>query len=164
MAPNHHYTYSSTGLHQPERDAENPFTNWHKMRERLDQGDNVAMAFAHGKSDAFPEYVHDAETGKRYRVVSGDEHDFRPLDIVPEGQAGVIVALKNMAASNSEYKYENAARNSNGFFVHHEPDFEKTEKGTFVRDANDNRIARNKVYTVQPQPKKRGDVKLKKGD
>jgi hypothetical protein len=159
VAPNHHYTYSSTGLSQPDRGVENPYSNWRKMRDRLDQGHNVAMAFAHGKSDAFPEYLHDEETGKKYRVVSGDEHDFRPLDMVPEGEDGVIIALKNMAASNSEYKYENAARNSHGFFVHHEPDFERTPEGTFSRNENGNRISRNKVYTVRTQPMKRGAVR-----
>ena len=100
VADNHHYTYSSTGLSQPDRGVENPFSNWRKARDRLDQGRNVAMAFAHGKSDAFPKHLHDEETGKKYRVVSGDEHDFRPMDMVPEGEAGVIIALKNMAASN----------------------------------------------------------------
>jgi hypothetical protein len=159
IAPNHHYTYSSTGLSQPDRGVENPYSNWRKMRDRLDQGHNVAMAFAHGKSDAFPEHLHDEETGKKYRVVSGDEHDFRPMDMVPEGEDGVIIALKNMAASNSEYKYENAAKNSHGFFVHHEPDFERTPKGTFALDENGNRISRNKVYTVRPQPMKRGAMR-----
>jgi hypothetical protein len=159
IAPNHHYTYSSTGLSQPDRGVENPYSNWRKMRDRLDQGHNVAMAFAHGKSDAFPEHLHDEETGKKYRVVSGDEHDFRPMDMVPEGEDGVIIALKNMAASNSEYKYENAAKNSHGFFVHHEPDFLKNNRGTFARDENGNRISRNKVYTVPVQPMKRGAVR-----
>ena len=161
VAPNHHYTYSSTGLSQPERGVENPFSNWRKLRDRLDQGHNVAMAFAHGKGDAFPEHLHDEETGKKYRVVSGDEHDFRPMDMVPEGEDGVIVALKNMAASNSEYKYENAARNSHGFFVHHEPNFERTARGTFVRDENGNRISRSKIYNVSVQPMKRGAMRQK---
>lgn len=159
VAPNHHYTYSSTGLSQPDRGVENPYSNWRKLRDRLDQGHNVAMAFAHGKSDAFPEELHDEETGKKYRVVSGDEHDFRPLDMVPEGEDGVIIALKNMAASNSEYKYENAARNSHGFFVHHDPDFLKNNRGTFARDENGDRISRNKVYTVRTQPMKRGAMR-----
>lgn len=159
VADNHHYTYSSTGLSQPDRGVENPYSNWRKLRDRLDQGHNVAMAFAHGKSDAFPEHLHDEETGKKYRVVSGDEHDFRPMDMVPEGEDGVIIALKNMAASNSEYKYENAAKNSHGFFVHHEPDFLRNNRGTFARDENGNRISRNKVYTVRTQPMKRGAVR-----
>jgi hypothetical protein len=161
VAPNHHYTYSSTGLSQPERGIENPFSNWRKLRDRLDQGHNVAMAFAHGKGDAFPEHLHDEETGKKYRVVSGDDHDFRPMDMVPEGEDGVIVALKNMAASNSEYKYENATRNSHGFFVHHEPNFERTAKGTFVRDENGKRIPQSKIYNVPIQPMKRGAMRQK---
>jgi hypothetical protein len=156
VASNHHYTYSSTGLSQSERGVENPFSNWRQMRERLNQGHNVAMAFAHGKSDAFPHTIHDEETGHQYRVVSGDEHDFRPMDMVPEGERGVIIALKNMAASNSDYKYKNAARGSHGFFIHHEPDFEKTKAGTFAKDENGNRIPRNTVYTVPVQPQKRG--------
>ena len=161
VAPNHHYTYSSTGLSQPERGVENPFSNWRKLRDRLDQGHNVAMAFAHGKGDAFPEHLHDEETGKKYRVVSGDDHDFRPMDMVPEGEDGVIVALKNMAASNSEYKYENAARNSHGFFVHHEPNFERTAKGTFALNESGDRIPQNKIYSVPVQPVKRGAMRQK---
>lgn len=160
IASNHHYTYSSTGLSQPQRGVENPFSNWRQMRDRLNQGHNVAMAFAHGKSDAFPEFLHDEETNKRYKVVSGDEHDFRPLDMVREGEPGVIVALKNMAASSPLYKFEHAAKNSHGFFVHHEPDFEKTPKGTFAVDENGNRIPRNKVYHVAVQPQKRGPAPI----
>jgi len=154
VASNHHYTYSSTGVTQPEKNVVNPFSNWRQMRDRLEQGHNVAMAFAHGKGDAFPNYLHDEETGNHYNVVSGDDHDFRPLDMVPERQKGVIVALKNMAASNSEYKFQNAAKNSNGFFVHHEPDFVKNSNGTFSKNAEGNRIAQNKVYTVANQPVK----------
>jgi hypothetical protein len=66
-----------------------------------------------------------------------------------------------MAASNSEYKYENAARNSHGFFVHHEPNFERTAKGTFALNESGNRIPQNKIYNVPVQPVKRGAMRQK---
>jgi hypothetical protein len=111
---NHHYTFSSTGV--SHSDAPNEHQNWRKMRGMLDQGDNVAMAFSH--KNKLPEFVHDEETGKRYRVVEGDSHDFRPLDMQPEGEDGVIVGLKNKAAFS---KQDTAHKDSNGFFVHYDP-------------------------------------------
>ncbi len=52
VAPNHHYTYSSTGLSQKAGqngltvDVDNPHSNWTQMRQWLDDGKNVAMAFS----------------------------------------------------------------------------------------------------------------------
>jgi hypothetical protein len=121
VAENHHYTYSSTGV--DHEDAPNPHSNWRSMRRLLDWdektqsgGNNVAMAFSH--KNKLPSFVHDEETGKRYRVVSGDEHDFRPLDMQQEGEDGVIVGLKNKDAFG---KQETAHKDSNGFFVHYDP-------------------------------------------
>lgn len=155
IAPNHHYTYSSTGVSQPEIGVENPFQNWHKSRDRLDQGENVAMAFSHKSGEAFPRMIHDEETGRHYKVVSGDEHDFRPLDIQDEGKAGVIVALKNIA---KDLGHETAAQKSNGFFVKHDPGFAKDKKGNFVKDENGDRIPQNLIYTIRPQQKKRNPL------
>ena len=134
IAPNHHYTYSSTGLTQPEGVNGNPnatvnrFQNWKQMRKRLDGGDNVAMAFSHKR--LLPETVHDEETGKIYRVVNGDTHDFRPMDMQPPGADGVIVGLKNKKSTGT---MEGAAHESNGFFVHYDPQEAKTTQGTLVR-------------------------------
>lgn len=126
IASNHHYTYSSTGVSQPGVD--NPHTNWKHMRARLNQGDNVAMAFSH--KEHLPEYVHDQETGKKYRVVNGDTHDFRPLDIQPEGQDGVIIGLKNKKATG---KVHEAHIDSKGFFVHYDPQLKVKPDGTYER-------------------------------
>jgi hypothetical protein len=126
IAPNHHYTYSSTGASQPG--VENPHTNWKAMRRRLDKGDNVAMAFSH--KDHLPEWVHDQETGKKYRVVNGDTHDFRPLDMVPEGEDGVIIGLKNKKATG---KMHEAHIDSKGFFMHYDPQLKVKPDGTYER-------------------------------
>ena len=129
IATNHHYTYSSTGLSQP--DVHNPHTNWRQMRRRLDNGDNVAMAFT--DKEHLPETVYDQETGKTYRVINGDMHDFRPLDTLyePAGTDGVIVGLKN---KKSFGKVGEAHKDSKGFFVKYDPGRIKTENGTFERE------------------------------
>lgn len=128
VAANHHYTYSSTGVSDPVKGVVNEHTNWKQMRRRLDQGDNVAMAFSH--KEHLPEIVFDEETGKRYRVVDGDKHDFRPLDIQPQGADGVIVGLKNKKAIGSVDK---ATQESKGFFVRYEPNSMRKEDGTYER-------------------------------
>lgn len=128
VAQNHHYTYSSTGVSNPELGVDNPHSNWKQMRRRLDQGDNVAMAFSHREN--LPDVVVDQETGKRYKVVNGDKHDFRPLDMQPEGTDGVIVGLKNKKATGTT---EGATRESKGFFVHYDPKLKKTPSGTYER-------------------------------
>ena len=121
IAPNHHYTYSSTGVSQPAIGVENPHQNWQRMRNRMDNGQNVTMAFnVKGKAgdSKLPAFVHDEETGKKYRVVDGDTHDYRPFDAQPAGQPGVVVGLRNKAQTT---KIANAAAQSKGFFVHHDP-------------------------------------------
>lgn len=147
IAPNHHLTYSSTGLTQPEatydveaREANpekklparpaaqgkgvvNPNQNWHDMRDRLNNGYNVAMAFSHKKF--LPQTVHDEETDKKYRVIDGDTHDFRPFDRQPGGTDGVIIGLRNKQITA---KSKNAAYLSNGFFVHFDPQEERPDK------------------------------------
>lgn len=128
VARNHHYTYSSTGISQPDIGVNNPHTNWKQMRRRLDGGDNVAMAFSN--REHLPEVVVDQETGKRYKVINGDAHDFRPLDMQPDGTDGVIVGLKNKKATGTT---EGAARESGGFFVHYDPKLKTTPDGKFVR-------------------------------
>ena len=117
ILPNHHLTYSSTGLTQD--DVQNPWTNWGRMRRVLDRGDNVAMVFTN-KQRVLPSYVHDSETGKRYKVIDGRTHDFRPLDSLSAepGTAGMIVGLSNLKAFGSR---EKAHKDSKGFFVKYDP-------------------------------------------
>lgn len=165
IAPNHHYTYSSTGLSQPaglngnEESVENKNSNWKQMRKRLDNGDNVAMAFSH--KEHLPEKVFDQETGKTYRVVNGDSHDYRPLDIQPEGADGVIIGLKSKKATG---KIESAYKDSKGFFVHYDPRLKKTEKGTYEREPSSkigpsgkpmlgSTIPTNRTVIIAPQTK-----------
>lgn len=151
VAPNHHYTYSSTGASQ--EGVENPFSNWDRMRRRLDTGSNVAMAFSHKKH--LPTEVHDEETGKVYKVVNGDTHDFRPLDKVQEGEDGVIIGLKNKKGPSTN---ANAHIESKGFFVKYDPQ-EKTEmvgsKKKAVKDEDGDTIPTN-FKAVIPVQKKRG--------
>jgi hypothetical protein len=122
VAPNHHYTYSSTGLTQKAGqngltvDVDNPHSNWMQMRQWLDEGQNVAMAFSSKKG--LPESVLDEAIGKIYRVVDGDAYDFRPMDAQPAGFDGVIIGLKNKAMTRKESM---AAQDSNGFFVNYDP-------------------------------------------
>jgi hypothetical protein len=148
IAPNHHYTYSSTGVSQ--EGVENPNTNWKQMRKRLQGGDNVAMAFSHKAH--IPETVHDEETGQKFRVINGDTHDFRPMDLQPEGKHGVIVGLKNKKATG---RMNEAHIDSQGFFVHHDPQekmvLNKSGKPIFARDAKGKTIAQNKEVRIKPQ-------------
>ena len=148
IAPNHHYTYSSTGVSQ--HGVENPNTNWKQMRKRLQGGDNVAMAFSHKAH--IPESVHDEETGQKFRVINGDTHDFRPMDLQPEGKHGVIVGLKNKKATG---RMNEAHIDSQGFFVHHDPKekivLNKSGKPIYARDAKGKTIAQNKEVRIKPQ-------------
>jgi len=126
VASNHHYTYSSTGVTQD--DVNNPNTNWPRMRRMLEGGQNVAMAFT--DKEHLPKTVHDQETGKVYKVVNGDMHDFRPLDRVPEGETGVIIGLKNKKGFGA---VNDAHKDSKGFFVKYNPGRQLNAKGTYVR-------------------------------
>lgn len=144
VAENHHYTYSSTGVSQ--EGVDNPYSNWKEMRRRLDGGQNVAMAFSH--KDAIPREVHDEETGKVYRVISGDTHDFRPLDSIENPNEGVIVGLKN---KNVASKNDTAHKESKGFFVNYDPQFKKTPKGTLERDEEGKPVPTNFRVSIKPQ-------------
>jgi hypothetical protein len=126
IADNHHYTYSSTGVSQP--DVQNSNSNWNRMRRVLDTGENVAMAFT--DKEHLPESIFDEETQKRYKVINGDTHDFRPLDRVADGEDGVIIGLKNKKGFGSESE---AHKESGGFFVKYDPGRMKTAKGTYER-------------------------------
>lgn len=134
IAPNHHYTYSSTGVSQPhglngnQGEVFNQHQNWPQVRRRLDTGSNVAMAFSHKRH--LPKVVVDTETGKSYQVIDGDTHDFRPLDAQPNGKDGVIIGLRNKKATG---KMNDVFKDSNGFFVHYDPREEMNADGTYKR-------------------------------
>lgn len=151
IAPNHHYTYSSTGVSQPAgyngltEAINNPNQNWKQMRRRLDSGSNVAMAFSH--KSILPERVIDEETGKIYKVIDGDTYDFRPLDIQPPGVDGVIIGLRNKANTRKE---ATAAKDSSGFFVHFDPQIQKV-KGKQVRDEAGRPVYGNRDVTIAKQ-------------
>ncbi len=94
---NYHLTLSSTGLNHPD-------SNWKQVRSHLDKGGVASMVFKvptgiKGRREAgkLPTHVHDEETGKRYKVIDGDEHDHRHLDHsvtnTPHGE-GVIAGLR----------------------------------------------------------------------
>jgi hypothetical protein len=162
IAPNHHYTYSSTGVSQPKglndnpHEVVNPHTNWHQVRRRLDGGDNVSMVFSHKR--VLPQWVHDQETGKRYKVIDGLSHDFRPLDTLQRTNStdpGFIVGLKNLKTTGA---MEDAAKDSHGFFVHYDPKAKRTERGTLAKDEHGNEIPTNDTVHIAPQT--RGRIKV----
>lgn len=151
IAPNHHLTYSSTGVSQPagynglSMSVDNPHSNWHQMRRRLNQGHNVAMVFSH--KEAIPTHVYDEESGKTFHVISGDDHDFRPIDGKHESGDGYIIGLTNKAKNTS---HATATRDSEGFLVHYDPKF-KTANGKLLRDVEGNPIPQNTMVTIPKQ-------------
>jgi len=162
VAPNHHLTYSSTGISQNKGDngleegVHNPHQNWRTMRRRLDQGHNVAMAFSHHTE--VPNELHDEETGNKYTVADGNTHDFRPLDKQPKGSKGVIVGLKNSAGNTSENK---AANQSNGFLVHYDPQYKREgdkKGGKLVRGEDDKPVVQNRKVTIPVQERQKINV------
>ena len=114
--PNHNLVYSSSGVTQ-EVDGKvisHPDHNWGKIRNKLDNGDNIAMAFSH--KSKIPEVVVDEETGREYKVFDGDVYDARFLD--PKENVGLIIGLKNKDGDTTNQK---AVEDSNGFFVAYDP-------------------------------------------
>jgi hypothetical protein len=94
---NYHLTLSSTGINHPG-------SNWSECKKHLDNGGVVAMTFRPEdiskpipKNFDLPEFVVDAKTGKKYRVIDGDKHDHRHLDKVLndlDDNEGVIAGLR----------------------------------------------------------------------
>jgi hypothetical protein len=125
IAENHHLTYSSTGFGQFD-DQGNPIVfqtksgnynhNWPTMRNRLDSGHGVAMAFS--SKSALPKFLYDEETGKTYEVWNGDNYDARFVDPQSANGAGMIIGLKNKAATLKE---KTATKETDGFFAHYDP-------------------------------------------
>jgi hypothetical protein len=137
IADNHHLTYSSTGFGQMVgnkkvffKDKSGKYDhNWATMRKRLNNGQNVAMAFS--SKSGLPKFLVDTETGAEFQVLDGDDYDARFLDeksAVKEASdgKGVIVGLRNKAGNMSE---KNATVKTEGFFVQYDP---KTDGDTVV--------------------------------
>jgi hypothetical protein len=126
IAPNHHVTYSSSGVMQPRGmngvpvGVWNDESNWKQMRRRLDDGFNISMPFS--SKDMLPKAVWDQETGRFYRVVDGDSHDYRFVNKQPPGAAGVVVGLKNKDKGS---KGPISAITSGGFLTHFDPSTNK---------------------------------------
>jgi hypothetical protein len=168
VAPNHHLTYSSTGVSQPKgenglsEDVYNPHQNWDWMEHRLGQGHNISMSFSH--KSALPKEVHSKSSGKIYKVLDGTLHDYRPMDGRDENGQGFIIGLKNMDEETSQHS---ATAHSKGFFVHYDPQFLTDKKGKLIRDMNAEPtiqktgankgkkvyppIATNHIVTIHPQ-------------
>jgi hypothetical protein len=109
MGPNHHLTYSSTG-HSSD-DLINPYSNFTKMIDRLNGGDNVAIVMnqKHDKPKLL-EYL-----DRQYEVRDGDAHDYRPHDQQPKGKQGVILALGKKEQGKGATA-EAARERSGGFY------------------------------------------------
>jgi hypothetical protein len=113
---NYHLTLSSTGINHED-------SNWKHVRKHLDKGGVAAMAFninaksKEGKATPLPSHVHDEETGKKYRVIDGDEHDHRHLDKeyhnIPKHE-GVIAGLKFKGGAKNIEKAGKFAVNHEG--------------------------------------------------
>jgi hypothetical protein len=118
IAPNHHLTYSSTGVSQTVngKSVYNQHSNWDNMVKRMNNGFNVAMAFTDRNS--MPKFVVDEKTGQRFQVWDGDNYDARFLDPKREDGVGMIVGLTNKDRTT---KPEEAAAKYNGFFVDYDP-------------------------------------------
>jgi hypothetical protein len=135
LSDNHHLTYSSTGFGQIVNGEKVFFKtktgqydhNWATMRKRLNNGQNVAMAFS--SKSALPKSLLDEETRTEYRIWDGDDYDARFLDPKQPDGKGMIIGLRNKAGNLSE---KNATERTGGFFVQYNP---KTDGDTvFVPD------------------------------
>lgn len=127
MPKNYHLTVSSTGLNHFE-------SNWKQVRGHLDRGGVAAMSFKvrpgkkagpNGRGGRepgkLPTHVVDHETGKKYRVIDGDEHDHRHLDKKVHGipdHEGVIAGLRLKTAGGWSEEHLKKAGNF-AVDVHH---------------------------------------------
>lgn len=110
---NHHLTYSATGINHPHQ-------NWNQMTKVLDRGDNITMVFTTKEGADLPKFVLDEKTGKKYKVVDGDTHDYRPADQTPDGVDGVVVGLRNKDARIKGKSAAEQVKASKGFAVPHD--------------------------------------------
>jgi hypothetical protein len=113
IAPNHHITYSSSGISQVVNGEliVNKFSTWDKDVKKLLSGKNVAMAFT--SRNAIPNFVIDEKTGNKFEVWNGDNYDARFLDPKRDDGIGYIIGLTNKDRTT---KPEEAAKKHGGFF------------------------------------------------
>ena len=113
IAPNHHITYSSSGISQVVNGEliANKFSTWDKDVKKLLSGKNVAMAFT-SRND-IPNFVIDEKTGNKFEVWNGDNYDARFLDPKRDDGVGYIIGLTNKDRTT---KPEEAAKKHGGFF------------------------------------------------
>lgn len=150
IAPNHHVTYSSTGV--SNKDVTNLNQNWSRMRAKLEAGDNVAMAFTDKKF--IPKWVLDEETNKLYPTIDGVGTDFRPGDLMQtDGKTGAIVALKNMEQSTHKgVEHMETA----GFLVPYDAKYKRNvsktgKSGKYIRDERGEMIPTNEIAVIPKQ-------------
>ena len=115
MGPNHSLTYSSTGYSSPG--LINPYSNFDKMIERINNGDNVA--FVVNQKNAKPKKLE--YKGKTYPVSDFDAHDYRPADKTPDGQPGVFGALGKKEQGKGTGA-DKARNKSGGFYFDYFPE------------------------------------------
>ena len=152
VSVNHHLTYSSQGIRQVVNGeiVSSQHNDWEKMRNALNDGKNVAMAFT--SKSKMPSFVKDEETGKTFRVFNGDVYDARFLDPKTDSGTGLIIGLKNKDSGSKE---ATAAKNSDGFFVHYDPKVD----GDTVTVLTQSQVplpvkeTKEQVVTIQPQQK-----------
>jgi hypothetical protein len=118
IAPNHHITYSSSGISQVVNGEliVNKFSTWDKDVKKLLSGKNVAMAFT--SRNAIPNFVIDEKTGNKFEVWNGDNYDARFLDPKRDDGIGYIIGLTNKDRTT---KPEEAAKKHGGFFFDYDP-------------------------------------------
>lgn len=157
VAPNHHITYSSTGVSNDM--TMNVWSNWDRMRRYLDQGENVAMAFSTKKT--WPKWVYDIDNAELRKVVDGVSHDFRVVDLQNKGREGVIVGLKNMDENTLDASFnknvapeKDASVTSKGFFVKYDPNAKTYQTVKPILDPEGNVIPPGDIAYIPRQPSK----------
>jgi hypothetical protein len=150
IAPNHHLTYSSTGVAQVvDGKTVGIGSNWNEMVKKLNDGKNVAMAFTSRKS--MPDFVVDEATGKTYQVWNGDNYDARFLDPKPNEKGnklnqGMIVGLTNKDRTG---RPEDSAIKHDGFFVDYDP--ARDGKTLTIKDQSKFSKATPIMFTSKPK-------------
>jgi hypothetical protein len=150
IAPNHHLTYSSTGVAQVvDGKTVGIGSNWNEMVKKLNDGKNVAMAFTSRKS--MPDFVVDEATGKTYQVWNGDNYDARFLDPKPNEKGnklnqGMIVGLTNKDRTG---RPEDSAIKHDGFFVDYDPS--RDGKTLTIKDQSKFSKATPIMFTSKPK-------------
>jgi hypothetical protein len=157
VAPNHHLTYSSTGVSQVVNGETiiNPETNWPRMVQRMRNGQNVAMAFT--VRNDMPDFIQDEVSGERFQVWNGDNYDARFLDPKPGEPGntlnkGMIIGLTNKDRTGPT---DTAAKRHKGFFL----DYDRARDGDTLIVKDQNALKETVARPVKLKfSRKQGDV------